>query len=69
MICPGIVATPIYDEIPEEERRRIYRGVAESLPVKRVGTPRDVAASVLEVMSNGYVTGTVVHVDGGGLVA
>jgi NAD(P)-dependent dehydrogenase (short-subunit alcohol dehydrogenase family) len=39
--------------------------VAASLPVKRVGAAEDVAQTVLDLLTNGYSTGTVVDVDGG----
>ena len=43
------------------------RGVLERIPVGRVGTPADVAAAVIYLASPaaGFVTGTVVSVDGG----
>jgi NAD(P)-dependent dehydrogenase (short-subunit alcohol dehydrogenase family) len=33
--------------------------------VRRTGTPEDVAHAVLFLMENGFVTGTVLDVDGG----
>ncbi|WP_139138497.1 SDR family oxidoreductase, partial [Bacillus velezensis] len=35
------------------------------LPVKRVGLAEDVARGVLYLIQNQFVTGTVLHVDGG----
>jgi NAD(P)-dependent dehydrogenase (short-subunit alcohol dehydrogenase family) len=43
--------------------------VAQSLPVKRVGLPSDIASVAIELMSNGFITGTVIDIDGGGLLA
>jgi len=39
---------------------------ARALPVGRIGRPDEVAAAVLLLMSNGFVTGTVLAIDGGG---
>lgn len=39
--------------------------MASRLPVGRIGRPDDIAQAVLSIMANGYMTGTVVHVDGG----
>lgn len=39
--------------------------MARRLPVGRVGRPSDVADAITAVMENGFITGTVVHVDGG----
>ncbi len=66
VICPGLVATSLYDKMPEQQRDDMYRSTANRLLVKRVGTPEDVAATALYLMENGYTTGTVVEVDGGG---
>ena len=41
------------------------RHLAARLPAGRVGTPGDVAQAVLALIGNPFMTGTVVHVDGG----
>ncbi len=60
-VSPGSVDT---HELDEERRRAL----ANSLPVRRVGEAADVAAAVLFLMQNPYVTGTVLHIDGGKLI-
>jgi NAD(P)-dependent dehydrogenase (short-subunit alcohol dehydrogenase family) len=47
----------------------MFSGVAQSLPVKRVGLPSDIASIAIELMSNSFITGTVIDVDGGGLLS
>jgi enoyl-[acyl-carrier-protein] reductase (NADH) len=39
--------------------------VAQSLPVKKIATPDEVASAVIFLMSNASVTGEVIHIDGG----
>jgi NAD(P)-dependent dehydrogenase (short-subunit alcohol dehydrogenase family) len=68
VVAPGLTATPTYDAIPEPERAAFFAARAAHLPVGRVGTPEDIAETVLYLMKNGYSTGTVVDVDGGHLV-
>ena len=41
-------------------------GQGTALPVGRIGRPEEVAAGVIFLMSNGFVTGTVLAIDGGG---
>lgn len=65
VVSPGIVMTPAYAGMPEEERHTLFASLAEKLPVRRVGQPDDAAQTVLYLMRNGYTTGTVVCVDGG----
>lgn len=60
--------TPAYEEMPPAQRQAYFESVAKQLPVKRIGTPKDIAATVLHLMQNGYTTGTVVDVDGGSLL-
>ena len=42
------------------------QGGCDGLPVKRVGTTQDVAGAVVLLMTNGFITGEVLHIDGGG---
>jgi NAD(P)-dependent dehydrogenase (short-subunit alcohol dehydrogenase family) len=42
--------------------------VAKALPVERVGTPAEAADAYLFVMTNEFVTGSVIDVNGGGLL-
>ena len=68
VVAPGLVDTPAYDAMPQAQRQAMFRTVAQSLPARRVGQPEDIALSVLHLMLNPFVTGTVVHVDGGTLL-
>lgn len=67
-ICPGAIETPmvaqIYDGNPERRER-----MAEKTPIRRIGTPEDIAASCLHLLSDdaSFTTGTDVVVDGGWL--
>lgn len=62
-IAPGFIATEMTDAIPQEEIDR-WLG---SIPLKRAGTPRDVADLCVFLGSDlsTYITGQVLHVDGG----
>jgi len=65
-ISPGIVETPIWLKMPESERLAAFAKAADSLPTQRIGSVTDIAHAALALMENGFITGTVVHVDGGG---
>jgi NAD(P)-dependent dehydrogenase (short-subunit alcohol dehydrogenase family) len=65
VVSPGLVATPVYDAMPEVERNALFQSYAAKLPVKRIGQPEDIAATVVYVMQNTYTTGTILDVDGG----
>ena len=63
-VAPGLIDTPLWDAFGPQREAIIARGA--SLPVGRIGRPEEVAEAVLFLMSNGYVTGTVLAIDGGG---
>ena len=68
VICPGLVDTPIFADLPEGDREAMFQNAAENLPVGRIGQPEDIAAMTMQLMSNPYVTGTMIDIDGGSLV-
>ncbi|MNR47649.1 NADP-dependent 7-alpha-hydroxysteroid dehydrogenase [compost metagenome] len=65
VVSPGIIDTPSRSKMPEEARLQFYDTLAQKLPVNRVGRAEDVAQGVLYLIQNGFVTGTVLHVEGG----
>ncbi|MGW0769400.1 SDR family oxidoreductase [Streptomyces sp. NPDC002676] len=64
VISPGWVDTPIWDQLGMD-KRTAFAELAERLPARRVGTPDDIAQAFVSVMRNGFISGTVLHVDGG----
>ncbi len=67
-VSPGIVDTPIRSGMPEAARRDMLAKIAAGLPVGRVGEGHDVARQILAFMTIGFMTGSIVYVDGGGIV-
>ncbi|MEW6382053.1 MAG: 3-oxoacyl-ACP reductase FabG [bacterium] len=62
-VSPGFIDTEFIQDL-SEERRRAYR---EEIPLKRFGTPREVAQAVLFLASKeaSYITGATLEVTGG----
>lgn len=67
-IQPGYVDTPLFDDLLGEQREAVLAEAAAKLPVKRIGRPEEIAHAVVFLMTNGYVTGINLVVDGGGLL-
>lgn len=68
-VSPGIIDTPWWNNAPKEMRDNIFAQLATSLPVGRVGQPRDVASAIFMIAQNGFMTGTVTEVTGGATLA
>ncbi|MEM8927317.1 MAG: 3-oxoacyl-[acyl-carrier-protein] reductase [Bacteroidota bacterium] len=62
-IAPGFIETEMTDKLDE----KTVQGWRDAIPLKRGGTPEDVANACLFLASDlsAYVTGQVVNVDGG----
>lgn len=63
-IGPGLTHTYLTDALTDPDS---YREAAESVPLRRYGTPSDIAALVAFLASSeaDYVTGQVIYIDGG----
>jgi len=68
VVSPGIIDTPTRAAMPAEARKAMLENVAKSLPVKRVGLAEDCADQILLMLRNTFMTGSVVYIDGGGLL-
>ncbi len=64
-VCAGVIDTAMLDKVFGTQRQAIVEAIANELPVKRIGKPEEVADAVLFLMSNGFVTGTTLLIDGG----
>jgi NAD(P)-dependent dehydrogenase (short-subunit alcohol dehydrogenase family) len=67
-VSPGIIDTPIRAAMPEAARKEMLEKTAANLPVRRVGLGEDVAKQIVAFMENGFMTGSIVYLDGGALV-
>ncbi|MBN9456190.1 MAG: SDR family oxidoreductase [Bosea sp.] len=64
-VSPGWVDTPIWEFVAGDRKDAMLAGMAERLPVGRVGRPEDIAQAIAFLVGNGFTTGTVLHVEGG----
>lgn len=62
-VAPGFIQTAMTEELPSNVREKI----SEQIPLRKLGTPEDVAKVVLFLCSedSDYITGQVINVDGG----
>jgi NAD(P)-dependent dehydrogenase (short-subunit alcohol dehydrogenase family) len=64
-ISPGVIDTPMWDRMGEAAKRAMYDKAAATLPAGRIGYPQDVGHAMLFLMTNPFMTGAVVSLDGG----
>ena len=65
-VTPGLIDTPLLSHTYGAERDTMVKNRAALLPGKRIGTAEEVAQAMLMLMTNEYITGAVLHIDGGG---
>jgi NAD(P)-dependent dehydrogenase (short-subunit alcohol dehydrogenase family) len=65
-VSPGLIDTPLYGRMEATAREAMYDRMRQSLPVRRIGQPEDVAQAILLVATNPFMTGVTLNVDGGG---
>ena len=60
-VSPGFIETDMTVELSDEQRQRL------GVPLRRLGTPAEVAAAAVFLLSSAasYITGQVLHVNGG----
>ncbi len=68
-VSPGVVRTNLWQSMSAAEREQLYESVGKSLPVGRVGEPHDIAQAYVFLMQEGFVTGQILVVDGGTVLA
>lgn len=62
-IAPGFIATPMTEALTEDQQS----GILSAIPAGKMGTPDDIASSVVYLSSDeaAYVTGQTLHINGG----
>jgi len=67
-IRPGFVDTEFWDALSPEDVEALRHKVETTFPARRIGTIADIGHAAVFLMTNPYVTGTVLEVSGGELL-
>jgi NAD(P)-dependent dehydrogenase (short-subunit alcohol dehydrogenase family) len=65
-IAPGYTQTPAFESLLGDDPAARIREMSAILPLKRVGRAEEVGQAVIALMTNEFINGEVLHVDGGG---
>jgi len=63
-VAPGLIDTPIYGSGPQAEQFKAHLGQSVLFP-KRLGSGEELAFMVMELLTNPYMNGETIRVDGG----
>ena len=61
-VAPGVIRTRFHDAMTEATKRI---NLEQRIPLRREGTPDQVASLILEMVRNDYISGDTVTIDGG----
>ena len=61
-VAPGIIRTALHAKMTEKQKRN---NLDNRIPLHREGSPEQVASLALELVTNDYVTGETMAIDGG----
>ncbi|WP_204122713.1 SDR family oxidoreductase [Lacticaseibacillus mingshuiensis] len=64
-VSPFWTPTGLWRTMPDAQQKQQADALASSIPLGRVGTIDEVAAAYLFAMTNTFMTGQVLHIDGG----
>jgi NAD(P)-dependent dehydrogenase (short-subunit alcohol dehydrogenase family) len=62
IVAPGVVGTGVWTD---DEKENYKSWAANTLPVRHLGTPKELAQMYYSVLTNLYMTGSIITVDGG----
>lgn len=64
-VSPGAIETSWWDSFPAEQREATLSTLASMSLVGRNGRPEEAADGIVYAVTNGFVTGTILEIDGG----
>jgi NAD(P)-dependent dehydrogenase (short-subunit alcohol dehydrogenase family) len=64
-ISPGVIDTGAWDALGEQGKTDMFRDQGERNPTRRIGNADDIADAVLFALTNTFLTGVTLSVDGG----
>lgn len=61
-VAPGVIRTKFHEKMSPEQKKL---NLEQRIPLRREGTPEQVADAILQLVKNDYITGDTVTIDGG----
>ncbi|MEX0943295.1 MAG: SDR family oxidoreductase [Pseudomonadales bacterium] len=67
VVAPGIIDTEMFDRLGDNKAAALEQ-MGKNVPLGRVGQANEVAGAIVHAMTNTYMTGATLDVDGGSLL-
>jgi NAD(P)-dependent dehydrogenase (short-subunit alcohol dehydrogenase family) len=64
-LSPGIIDSGAWDALGEG-KQKLFENTAAKVPARRVGQLADISSAALLALTNPFITGETLHIDGGG---
>jgi NAD(P)-dependent dehydrogenase (short-subunit alcohol dehydrogenase family) len=64
-ISPGVIDSGAWDDFGEQGKADYFADISARNPARRIGTPDDIVQGVLFALTNTFLTGQTLHIDGG----
>lgn len=64
-ISPGVIDTGAWDAFGAQGKADYFADISARNPARRIGTPDEIAQGVLFALTNAFLTGQTLHIDGG----
>jgi NAD(P)-dependent dehydrogenase (short-subunit alcohol dehydrogenase family) len=64
-VAPTFMDTPFWREMSDAQRETARQSVTAAVPLNRLATVGEVASTYVHLMTNGFITGQVLAIDGG----
>lgn len=66
-VSPGWVETPMWQQIMPDEAKReeAFAAMRAKIPARRIGRPEDIAKAIEAAVTNEFMSGSTIYVDGG----
>jgi NAD(P)-dependent dehydrogenase (short-subunit alcohol dehydrogenase family) len=64
-ISPGVIDTGAWDALGAQGKADYFTDISARNPARRIGTAEDIAQGVLFALTNTFLTGQTLHIDGG----
>lgn len=64
-VSPGVIDTGAWDAMGDDGKRQYFHAIGAANPVGRIGTVEDIAQATVFAMTNTFITGVTLRIDGG----